>query len=106
MNHRHLFLDLRDITRMEHVLRRVYTPQRYPENPILQGENDWERFASLYGTVLRDPQNGTFKMCYLTGPQKDGFVQIRGRCALAQTDAQPGKRSRLHGQQPDRRWTQ
>ena len=82
MNHRHLFLDLRDITSMEHVHRRVYTPQRHPENPILQGENDWERFASLYGTVLRDPQNGTFKMWYLTGPQKDGFVQIRGRRAL------------------------
>ena len=82
MNHRHLFLDLRDITSMEHVHRRVHTPRRHPENPILQGENDWERFASLYGTVLRDPQDGTFKMWYLTGPQKDGFVQIRGRRAL------------------------
>ena len=82
MGYRHLFLDLHDVTRMEHLHRRMHAPHRHPNNPVLQGEHPWERFASLYGTALRDPGDGLFRMWYLTGPQADGFVQIRGRRAL------------------------
>ena len=77
MGYRHLFLDLHDVTRMEHLHRRMHAPHRHPNNPVLQGEHPWERFASLYGTALRDPGDGLFRMWYLTGPQADGFVQIR-----------------------------
>jgi hypothetical protein len=38
--------------------------------------------ASLYGTVLRDPSDGRFKMWYLTGPYADGMIEVRGRQAL------------------------
>ncbi len=82
MNNRYLFLDLHDVTSMEQIHRRMHVPRRHPENPILCGEHPWERCASLYGTVLRDPHDGAFRMWYLTGPQTDGFVQIRGRRAL------------------------
>jgi hypothetical protein len=82
MEHRYLFLDLHHITRIEGLYRRMHQPQRHPDNPILQGENPWESIASLYGTVLYDPENALFKMWYLTGPYVDGVVQIRQRNAL------------------------
>ena len=82
MSYRHLFLDLHDATQIEGLHRQLHVPRRHASNPILVGQYPWERFASLYGTVLRDPQDGLFKMWYLTGPQSDGFVSIRGRRAL------------------------
>ncbi len=82
MEHRYLFLDLHHIARIEGLYRRMHQPQRHPENPILRGENPWESVASLYGTVLYDPQDSLFKMWYLTGPYVDGMVEVRQRKAL------------------------
>ncbi|MDE0086182.1 MAG: hypothetical protein OXU23_10750 [Candidatus Poribacteria bacterium] len=82
MEHRYLFLDMHHITRIEGLYRRMHQPERYPENPILRGENPWESVASLYGTVLYDPQDSLFKMWYLTGPYVDGMVEVRQRKAL------------------------
>ena len=82
MPHRELFLDMRRVTRMERLYRRVHQPKRHPENPIIKGENSWERLASLYGTVLFDPGDGLFKMWYLTGPYTDEMIEVRGRQAL------------------------
>jgi hypothetical protein len=82
MEHRYLFLDMHNITRIEGLYRRMHQPQRHPENPILRGENPWESIASLYGTVLYDPQDSLFKMWYLTGPYVDGMVEVRQRQAL------------------------
>ena len=82
MEHRYLFLDLQHVTRIERLYRRIHQPQRHPNNPILRGENPWESVASLYGTVLYDPQDSRFKMWYLTGPYVDGMVKIRQRNAL------------------------
>lgn len=82
MEHRYLFLDMHHITRIEGLYRRMHQPQRHPENPILRGKNPWESVASLYGTVLYDPQDSLFKMWYLTGPYVDGMVEVRQRQAL------------------------
>ncbi len=82
MEFRYLFLDLQHITRIGGLYRRMHQPQRHPENPILRGENPWERVASLYGTVLYDPHDSLFKMWYLTGPYVDGMVMVRQRKAL------------------------
>ena len=82
MSQRQLFLDLHQVTRIEGLYRRIHQPQRHRENPILKGENPWEKLASLYGTVLRDPSDELFKMWYLTGPYVDGTIQVRGRQAL------------------------
>lgn len=79
---RRLFLDLHDITRLENLHRRLHQPQRHPQNPVLQGEHPWEKLASLYGTVIYDDDLGLFRMWYLTGPAKDGWLQVRGRKAL------------------------
>lgn len=83
MSSRRLFLDLRDVTRLERVYRRLHQPRRHPENPILGCDYPWEDRVSLYGTVLRDPADGLFKMWYLTGPAREGFVRVRGRKVLA-----------------------
>tara|TARA_Y100000588_G_scaffold211569_1_gene225699 strand:- start:118 stop:219 length:102 start_codon:yes stop_codon:yes gene_type:complete len=32
--------------------------------------------ASLYGTVLRDPSDGQFKMWYLTIPEAGEWIQV------------------------------
>jgi len=82
MQHRRLFLDLHDITRMERLTRRLHQPERHPENPVLRGEHPWERLASLYGTVLFDEEQQRFRMWYLTGPRSDEMVMVRGRRAL------------------------
>ena len=82
MKHRHLFLDLREVTRLERLHRRVHQAERHPENPILRCEHSWEDRVSLYGTVLWDPAAEVFKMWYLTGPARERFVQVRGRRAL------------------------
>ena len=82
MRHRYLFLDLEHVTRTDRLYRRMHQPQRHPGNPILKGENPWEAMASLYGTVLQDPEDNLFKMWYLTGPYVDGMIQVRQRRAL------------------------
>jgi hypothetical protein len=73
---------LQDVTRIEKLYRRIHNPQRHPENPVLVGDQPWERFASLYGTVLYDDRESMFKMWYLTGPAVDGWLQVRERRAL------------------------
>lgn len=82
MTHRHLFLDLHDVTRIENMYRRVHQPKRHPANPVLKGENPWEQMASLYGTVLYDPEEERFRMWYLTGPSAPNMIRVRGRKAL------------------------
>ena len=82
MPNRQLFLDMREVTRIERLHRRVHQPVRHPGNPILRGENPWEKMASLYGTVLRDPSDGRFKMWYLTIPEAGEWLQVRGRNVL------------------------
>ena len=82
MQHRQLFLDLHQITRLERLTRKLHQPKRHPGNPVLRGEHPWERFASLYGTVLYDEELGLFRMWYLTGPASDEMVTVRGRKAL------------------------
>ena len=79
---RRLFLDLRDLTRLENLHRRLHQPRRHPANPVLRGEHPWERMASLYGTAIFDEDAGLFRMWYLTGPAADGWVRVRGRKAL------------------------
>ena len=83
MPHRHLFLDLHEVTRLEGLHRQLHAPHRHSDNPVLTCEHPWEDRVSLYGTVLREPADGLFRMWYLTGPAREGFVQVRGRRALA-----------------------
>ena len=55
----------------------MHQPKRHPANPVLRGEHPWEQRASLYGTVLYDPEEKQFRMWYLTGPSAPGMVRVR-----------------------------
>ena len=88
MKHRYLFLDLYHITRIDRLYRKIHQPERHPENPILEGENPWETFASLYGTVMYNPNEKFFQMWYLTGPRVEGTVKVRNRKALGNITVQ------------------
>ena len=82
MSNRALFLDLEDVTRMERVTRILHQPVKCADNPVIKGENPWEAFASIYGTVIFDERMGKFRIWYLTGPSLDGFISVRGKRAL------------------------
>lgn len=82
MSHRQLFLSMRKVTRIERLHRRIHQPVCHSENSILKGENPWEKTPSLYGTVLRDPSDGQFKMWYLTIPEAGEWLQLRKRKVL------------------------
>lgn len=72
------------VTRCERVTRRLHQAERYPGNPVLVGDNPWEKVASLYGTVLFDESSKLFRMWYLTGPYSDAErIQVRRREALS-----------------------
>lgn len=82
MSHRHLFLDLHEVARLERCVRRLHQAERHPANPVLRCEHPWEDRVSLYGTVLSEPGSDWLRMYYLTGPARQGFVQVRGRRVL------------------------
>lgn len=47
-----------------HVERTVVVLQRHPRNPVLTRGHSWEGNGAYAGTVLRDPNDGLFKMWY------------------------------------------
>ncbi|MSP14675.1 MAG: hypothetical protein EXR62_17170 [Chloroflexi bacterium] len=62
---RQLFLDDEMIAWMENVQRVLHPPAKFEGNPVLQRQEAWEDFMPCcYGTVLRDPQTGQFRMWY------------------------------------------
>ena len=79
----HLFVDDAGIARKENVVRRAHACEKLPE-PVLEPEAPWERDGIdervyIYGTVLRDPDTGRFRMWYnrldlvLYATSKDGL---------------------------------
>ncbi len=60
-----LFLDYWPLESVRGFERRMQQPIKYPENPIFLPERPYEfKGIHLYGTVLRDPESGLFKMWY------------------------------------------
>src|SRR5262245_42055321 len=60
-----LFLDWRTLEVVRGFRKTLNPPVKYPGNPILLPAKPWEgRRLHLYGTVLRDPKDGLFKMWY------------------------------------------
>lgn len=73
---RQLFLDdegIESINRMKRVLNK---PTRYPENPILKPDTNWENQCQVYGTVFYDDSEKLFKMYYLTLPRNRGIEPL------------------------------
>lgn len=69
-----LFVDDRNIARREGVVRRTHPCRKLPE-PVLTAEEPWEVFGDdrrvyVYGTVLREPADGTLRMWYMRYPDR------------------------------------
>ncbi|MSP13045.1 MAG: hypothetical protein EXR62_08805 [Chloroflexi bacterium] len=93
---RQLFVDDEIIASLDHVRRVMHAPAKFPGNPVLARQEPWEYLMPyIYGTVMRDPDTGLFKMwynimtlnegdtwhlCYATSP--DGIHWERPRLGL------------------------
>src|SRR6187401_3078104 len=67
-----LFLDPWTLEYVRGFQRRLVQPTKYSGNPIFKPERPYEfSRVHLYGTVLRDPGSGLFKMWYSTHDPKD-----------------------------------
>jgi hypothetical protein len=61
-----LFLDDEAISIADNVVRRLETPHRHPQNPLLVGQYPWEAsWITLYGSVLRGEGDVGFRMWYM-----------------------------------------
>lgn len=80
---RQLFLDDEGIEKIDGLKRVVNQPTRHAKNPVVQGDNPWEKAStSVYGTMLYDEKAKLFRLWYLCTPEppKDGrkWVEVGG----------------------------
>ena len=64
---RQLFIDNDVIAVVKNVTRRQHSPEKHPDNPLIQRDKPWEGipyFRSSTFNVLRDPADGLFKCWY------------------------------------------
>jgi hypothetical protein len=70
-----LFFDYRDYESIEGFVRRLEPPRRYPGNPILESDQAVEGdHMSLYGSVVRRPEDGLWQMWYTSRNQRLGGI--------------------------------
>ena len=62
---RQLFVDDFIVAQMCGVSRTLNQPTKYAGNPIMIPLYPWEGRIELYGTVLRDPDEGLLRMWYM-----------------------------------------
>lgn len=66
-NERQLFVDDYLIASTQNVRRVIHAVDKYPDNPILAPVKPWEgQYTLLYGTVMRDEEEGIWKAWYST----------------------------------------
>ena len=70
-----LFIDDQIIAQTHGVVRTLNQPAKYVGNPLFYPLYPWEGRVELYGTVLRDPASGHFRMWY-TGLGGMGVAQM------------------------------
>ena len=72
-----LFLDSWTLEEVRGFERRMGQPVKYAGNPIFRPERPYEyKRVHLYGTVLRDPESGRFKMWYSTHALKQSDAYL------------------------------
>ena len=71
---RQLFIDDLLIDEAQGVVRTLNQPAKYVGNPIMIPLYPWEGRLEIFGTVLRDPEDGLFRMWY----QGLGGLAVRG----------------------------
>ncbi len=62
--HRQLFIDDGIIGEIDGVVKTMNQPVKYAGNPILRPSPPWEHDVGFAGTVIRDPDDGTFRAWY------------------------------------------
>lgn len=94
-----LFFDYRDFEMVERFTRVVRSPLKYESNPALVSDYPIEaNWMSLYGSVIRRPENRLWQMCYTVRPPNGGMrpclcrKQPRRGLALATTRRCPEQR--------------
>ena len=60
-----LFIDDYVVDRVDGVQRTLNQPTKYVGNPVMIPLYPWEGRIELYGTVMRDPESGRFRIWYL-----------------------------------------
>ena len=72
-----LFLDYWTLEYVRGFERRMEQPVKYTGNPILRPERPYEyKRVHLYGTALRDPESGQFKLWYSTHDSKENIAYL------------------------------
>ena len=78
-----LFLDDYLVSERDNLRRTRYQPTKYAGNPIMVPEHPWEgKQVLLFGTVIRDEEDGIFKMWY----QADYAYGILYACYATSSD--------------------
>ena len=61
---RQLFVDDYIVEETQHVAKSLNQPAKYVGNPVIRPTQPWERTILAFGTVMYDPEEGTFRMWY------------------------------------------
>jgi len=71
-----LFLDDTLVARGRGVTRTVH-PGKVRDRPVVEPDQPWEGSRiNIYGTVLRDPESGNFRMWYQCGPESSKKIPV------------------------------
>ena len=74
-----LFIDDAIVDVAHRTTRTWHQFKPHPLNPLMVPDQPWELANFLYGTVLRDPEDGSFRMWYTNGGARDegGYFEER-----------------------------
>ena len=76
---RQLFIDDHIVAETFRVTRGLHQPSKYAGNPIIRATDPWEEKVCVYGTVIYEPEQETYRMWYTGyGGAAGGLVQYTG----------------------------
>ena len=82
-----MFLDDAMLAQTENVWRSLHHPVRAEANPVLVPDRAWEGYLVLQpGTVIRDEEDGCFKMWYNAQPSRDRPDAGKNLCYATSSD--------------------
>ena len=94
---RRLFVDDMILETKRNVVRSLHAPVKHPDNPLFVACRPWEDSSvHLYGSVVRDEEDGLFKMWYLAGNRDlDDYANRRLLCYAVSQDGLRWQRPEL-----------
>ena len=73
---RQLFIDDHIVEETYRVTRSLHQPTKYAGNPVIRATEPWQERINLYGTVIYEPEQETYRMWY-TGYRRAAGGQVR-----------------------------